>query len=251
MKEYRNIIEIDRERCNGCGQCVLDCAEGAIAIIDGKATVVSDSYCDGLGACLSGCPQSALAIVRGKPCRSTKRQPCATSPGRRKSAGNSFFSRSASTSRTERSVADAPGPPCRNSLHGSGRKARAAGPVGERRQTWPVKLRLVPPSAPFLKGADILLAADCSAPASARFCEIASGKVVLIACPKFEDNQEMRARLVALFTEARPASVTVLRMEVPCCRGIAAVCHEAAEECGISVRELVMGRNGELCQMKD
>ena len=103
----------------------------------------------------------------------------------------------------------------------------------------------------FLKGADILLAADCSAPASARFCEIASGKVVLIACPKFEDNQEMRARLVALFTEARPASVTVLRMEVPCCRGIAAVCHEAAEECGISVRELVMGRNGELCQMKD
>ena len=64
MKEYRNIIEIDRERCNGCGQCVLDCAEGAIAIIDGKATVVSDSYCDGLGACLSGCPQNALAIVR-------------------------------------------------------------------------------------------------------------------------------------------------------------------------------------------
>ena len=104
---------------------------------------------------------------------------------------------------------------------------------------------------PDLKGADILLAADCSAPASARFCEIASGKVVLIACPKFEDNQEMRARLVALFTEARPASVTVLRMEVPCCRGIAAVCHEAAEECGISVRELVMGRNGELCQLKD
>ena len=74
---------------------------------------------------------------------------------------------------------------------------------------------------------------------------------MLIACPKFEDNQEMRARLVALFTEARPASVTVLRMEVPCCRGIAAVCHETAEECGISVRELVMGRNGELCQLKD
>ena len=68
---------------------------------------------------------------------------------------------------------------------------------------------------------------------------------------KFEDNQEMRARLVALFTEARPASVTVLRMEVPCCRGIAAVCHEAAELCDISVRELVMGRNGELCQLKD
>ena len=99
------------------------------------------------------------------------------------------------------------------------------------------------------RDADILLAADCSAPASARFHEIASGKVVLIACPKFEDNQEMRARLVALFTEACPASVTALRMEVPCCRGIAAVCREAAGECGIPVHELVMGRDGELCPL--
>ena len=82
------------------------------------------------------------------------------------------------------------------------------------------------------KGADILLAADCSAPASARFCEIASGKVVLIACPKFEDNQEMRARLVALFTEARPASVTVLRMEVPCCGGLEHAAKTALQNSG-------------------
>ncbi|MFQ9492146.1 MAG: ATP-binding protein [Bilophila wadsworthia] len=95
MKEYRNIIEIDRERCNGCGQCVLDCAEGAIAIIDGKATVVSDSYCDGLARAFPDARRTRLPSCAGKPCRSTKRQPCATSPGRRKSAGNSFFSRSA------------------------------------------------------------------------------------------------------------------------------------------------------------
>ena len=208
MKEYRNIIEIDRERCNGCGQCVLDCAEGAIAIIDGKATVVSDSYCDGLGACLSGCPQNALAIVRREAVP---------------------FDEEAAMRHVARQKDE--------------RRQQLFQPLGKQRH--------LPPSAPVLKRADNLLAADSSAPASARFCEIASGKVVLIACPKFEDNQEMRARLVALFTEARPASVTVLRMEVPCCRGIAAVCHEAAEECGISVRELVMGRNGELCQLKD
>lgn len=249
MKEYRNIIEIDRDRCNGCGQCVLDCAEGAIAIIDGKAAVVSDSYCDGLGACLSGCPQNALAIVRREAApfdeeaamrhvarqKEARRQQLFQPLGKQEPHGTLGCGCSGTTVHEF-----APRKPQGN---------EAAGPVGERRQTWPVKLRLVPPSAPFLKGADILLAADCSAPASARFHEIASGKVVLIACPKFEDNQEMRARLVALFTEARPSSVTALRMEVPCCRGIAAVCREAAGECGIPVHELVMGRDGELCPM--
>ena len=251
MKEYRNIIEIDRERCNGCGQCVLDCAEGAIAIIDGKATVVSDSYCDGLGACLSGCPQNALAIVRREAVPFDEEAAMRHVARQKEERRQQLFQPLGKHEPHGTLGCGCSGATVQEFAPRKRQESKAAGPVGERRQTWPVKLRLVPPSAPFLKGADILLAADCSAPASARFCEIASGKVVLIACTKFEDNQEMRARLVALFTEARPASVTVLRMEVPCCRGIAAVCHEAAEECGISVRELVMGRNGELCRMKD
>ena len=246
MKEYRNIIEIDRERCNGCGQCVLDCAEGAIAIIDGKATVVSDSYCDGLGACLSGCPQNALAIVRREAVPFDEEAAMRHVARQKEERRQQLFQPLGKHEPHGTLGCGCSGATVQEFAPRKRQESKAAGPVGERRQTWPVKLRLVPPSAPFLKGADILLAADCSAPASARFCEIASGKVVLIACPKFEDNQEMRARLVALFTEARPASVTVLRMEVPCCRGIAAVCHEAAEECGISVRELFMGRRGVL-----
>ena len=242
MKEYRKIIQIDRERCNGCGQCVLDCAEGAIAIIDGKATVVSDSYCDGLGACLSGCPQNALTIVRRE--------------------ADSFDEEAAMrhVARLKEAAASAAAPAghgrlgcgCAGSVvqefapRREAAGSMAAGQFSEARRTWPVKLRLVPPSAPFLKGADIVLAADCAPAASSRFHAIASGKSVLIACPKFEDNQELRERLTALFAAAQPASVTVIRMEVPCCRGLAAVCHEAAAACGavFPLEAIVMGRDG-------
>lgn len=250
MKEYRNIIEINRERCNGCGQCVLDCAEGAIAIIDGKAAVVSDSYCDGLGACLSGCPQNALTIVRREAVpfdeEAAMRHVASRKEARRQQLFQPLGKHEPGTLGCGCS-----GSTVQEFAPQKPQGSKAAGPVVGRRQTWPVKLRLVPPSAPFLKGADILLAADCSPAASARFHEIAAGKVVLIACPKFEDNQEMRDRLTALFAEARPASVTALRMEVPCCRGIAAVCHEAAASCGLVADELVMGRDGNLCRAGD
>lgn len=253
MKLFRNIIEIDRDRCNGCGQCVLDCAEGAIAIIDGKATVVSDSYCDGLGACLSGCPQGALSIVQRE-----------AAPFDEEAA-----LRHAASSRTE-ARADAPKGcpgsavrtfPERHSGNASG-NTPASGPAtmsgsapafgtapgapdpfaGAR--SWPVKLRLVPPSAPFLRNADLLLAADCSAAASPHFHELAAGKVVLIACPKFEEG--VRDRLTELCRVARPASLTVLRMEVPCCRGLAAACRDAASACGdaFPVHERIMGCDG-------
>ncbi|MFQ8735516.1 MAG: ATP-binding protein [Bilophila wadsworthia] len=166
MKEYRNIIEIDRERCNGCGQCVLDCAEGAIAIIDGKATVVSDGYCV---ARRVPDARRTPAIVRRKPAV-RRRQPCAyRQAGRAQAAA---FSRSASTSRTERSVAVLRGHRA-GIAHGSG-ESKAAGRLVKKadmaRQAAPcTAVRPVP------QGADIPCA-DCSAPASARFCEIASGR---------------------------------------------------------------------------
>ena len=256
MKEYRNIIEIDKERCNGCGQCVLDCAEGAIAIIDGKATVVSESYCDGLGACLSGCPQNALTIVR------REAPPFDEEAALRHVARQKEQAAASGTSCTCSSEAPAPerlGCGCSGTVvqefaphplrEITSRQEKAEAPGGmavftEARRTWPVKLRLVPPTAPFLKGADLLLAADCAPAASSRFHELAAGRVVLIACPKFEDNGELRERLSALFAAAHPASVTVMRMEVPCCRGLASVCREVAEAHAVPVREVIVGRDG-------
>ena len=370
MKTFRNIIEIDRDRCNGCGRCVLDCAEGAIAIIDGKAAVVSDSYCDGLGACLSGCPQGALSIVRreaapfdeeaalrhaassraearpdapkgcpGSAVRTFPGQPSGNVSGNAPASGavpafgvspasgpmttcddsSASFGvssapfdeeaalRHAASSRAEArpdapkgcpgsAVRTFPGRPsgnvsgndpasgavpafgvspasgpmttCDDSSNASfgvspapgratgrpfGRNfgaAPASGPgalasglfAGAR--SWPVKLRLAPPSAPFLRNADLLVAADCSAAASPRFHELAAGKVVLIACPKFEEG--VRERLTELCRVARPASLTVLRMEVPCCRGLVAACRDAASDCGdaFSVHERIMGCDG-------
>ncbi len=277
-REVRNIIKIDRDLCTGCGQCVLDCAEGAIAIVDGKAQVVSESYCDGLGACLSACPVNALTIEQRAAAPFDEeaamahaeqiRQTAASKscPG---SAVRDFSARAQDSSAASlfaqrfpmqgepkaggkphacpgSAVRDFSGKtPSQQAAPAAG--AQGAGGQTTRRLTWPVKLRLVPPSAPFLAGAHILLAADCAPAASASFHAMASGRVVLIACPKFEDNQEMLAKLTNLFAAAKPASITVLRMEVPCCRGLAAVCHEAAAAAGLGdcVLELTMGCDGQ------
>ena len=290
MKTFRNIIEIDRDRCNGCGRCVLDCAEGAIAIIDGKAAVVSDSYCDGLGACLSGCPQGARSIVRreaapfdeeaalrhaassraearpdapkgcpGSAVRTFPGQPSGNVSGNDPASGAvpAFGDSPASGPMTtcddsSASFGDSPAsgratgrPSGRNfgAAPASGPGALASGLFAGAR-SWPVKLRLAPPSAPFLRNADLLVAADCSAAASPRFHELAAGKVVLIACPKFEEG--VRERLTELCRVARPASLTVLRMEVPCCRGLVAACRDAASDCGdaFPVHERIMGCDG-------
>lgn len=291
MKTFRNIIEIDRDRCNGCGRCVLDCAEGAIAIIDGKAAVVSDSYCDGLGACLSGCPQGALSIVRreaapfdeeaalrhaassraearpdapkgcpGSAVRTFPGQPSGNVSGNAPASGavpafgvspaSGLMTTCDDSPNASFGVSSAPGratgrPFGRNfgAAPASGPGALASGLFAGAR-SWPVKLRLAPPSAPFLRNADLLVAADCSAAASPRFHELAAGKVVLIACPKFEEG--VRERLTELCRVARPASLTVLRMEVPCCRGLVAACRDAASDCGdaFPVHERIMGCDG-------
>jgi ferredoxin len=204
MALMRDIVKIDEEKCNGCGQCVPACAEGALQIIDGKAKLVSEVYCDGLGACLGVCPQDAITIE--------KREADA-------------FDEAAVEEHTRQ---EAEGPlPC--GCPGSAMQsfaAREPADAGDAPPSklghWPVQLRLVPPFAPFLKNADLVVCADCVAFAVPDFHDrYVAGRAVLVGCPKLDDLAYYREKLEAVFREATPASITVLRMEVPCCAGIA------------------------------
>jgi len=213
-KKIRNIIEIDEERCIGCGQCVLDCAEGAIALVDGKAKVIADMYCDGLGACLSGCPVDALRIIQRE--------------------ADDF---DADAVRKHLSVDACEGIP------GPG----VTDVAGLRH--WPLKIRLVHEEASFLQSADMLVAADCAAFAAPDFHQrLADDKVILIGCPKFEGGEALAHKLCAIVQTARPGSLLVARMEVPCCRGLSKACQDALQMAGADFpwREVIISRAGEV-----
>jgi Pyruvate/2-oxoacid:ferredoxin oxidoreductase delta subunit len=202
----RKIIQIDEARCDGCGLCVPACAEGAIRIVDGKARLVSDPRCDGLGACLGECPQDALRIVEreAEEFDESLVPPPPTAPARPHAHGGAGCP---STRLVQLACAPAPG----------------ASPAGELRSAlghWPVKLRLVPPHAPFLDGAELVLAADCvpfAFPALHR--DILPGRAVLIGCPKFDEPEPALERLTAILKTRDVRSLTVVHMQVPCCHG--------------------------------
>lgn len=236
----RNIVQIDEEKCNGCGICVDACHEGAIQMVNGKARLVSDSYCDGLGDCLGPCPTGAITII--------KREAEA-------------FDADAVAKRMEEKKA-APEPlPCgcpgmmaralKQASEEQSSKGCACEAGGESAPSelmnWPVQLKLVPPVAPYLKGADILLAADCTAFAVPNFhARYLKNKPVLIACPKLEDTEPQIEKLQAVIAAAHPASMTILRMEVPCCGGLERVAAEAVRRSGmdVPVRTIIVGTDG-------
>ena len=217
----RKIIRIDEDKCDACGLCVTACHEGAIQIIDGTAKLVSEIYCDGLGDCLGECPQGAITIeereaepfdVKAVEQHLTdleKEKTCVAAPATGGGCPGSALRRF--------EAAKAP------VLEGSDRPSR----LGH----WPVQLMLVPPGAPFLQGADVLIAADCTPFATANFHEhYLAGKALLVGCPKLDDIQHYYEKLKAIFAAARPSSITVLKMEVPCCGGIAKAVVKARAE---------------------
>ncbi len=208
---HRKIIKIDEEKCDGCGLCVPSCVEGALQIVDGKAKLVSEVYCDGLGACLGECPQDALTIEERE---------------------SDPFDEQAVQKQLSQKIQPAACPG--STLRTFNNKESITDIQEENRSSmlnhWPVQLMLVPPFAPFLKGANLVVCADCVPFAVPDFHQrYLAGRSVLIGCPKLDDIAFYRQKLTEIFREAQPASVTVLRMEVPCCGGIAAAVIDALD----------------------
>jgi Fe-S-cluster-containing hydrogenase component 2 len=210
MKIKRKIIKIDEELCNGCGQCALACAEGAIEIRNNKARVISDQFCDGLGACLGECPMAALTIAERE--------------------ADDFDEKAVHVHLQNKKAAEQAAPPMacgcpstqiRNFKVPAGAKAAATG-SGQQTESalshWPVQIRLIPPKAPFLQNADLLVVADCVPVAYPDLHrEFLPGKAVMIGCPKFDDAEAYVEKFEEIFKVANIKSVTVLDMKVPCC----------------------------------
>ncbi len=240
----RDIVRIDEAKCDGCGQCVSACAEGAIALVDGKARLVSESYCDGLGACLGHCPQGAITVERVEAApfdeAAVARHLRGAGGAARASADPAFHACPGS-----RVVAFSAS---RDADHARGLRSPLPAPSALRQ--WPVQLHLVPPTAPYFRGADVLLAADCVAYAAGDFHRgWLSGRALAIACPKLDSHQDVYLdKLVALIDDAAIASLTVMVMEVPCCGGLVRLAQAALARAGraIPLCVAVVGIEGEI-----
>ncbi len=241
----RKIIEINEDLCTGCGDCVPNCAEGAIQIVDGKAKLVADLYCDGLGACMGHCPEGALKIIE----RDADEYDEEEVKKLLHSQGREFVPQDHAPAAPET-------PPACPSvrlkvLNTSMAQPHSEGTTASALAHWPVQLMLIPPTAPFLKNADILIAADCTAFASADFHSAhLAGKALLIGCPKLDNAQAYVEKITEIFQEAEPKSMSVLVMEVPCCSGMKMLVEKAAELSGtkVSVETTVLGINGGVLQ---
>ena len=217
----RNIIRIDEEKCNGCGQCVTACAEGALAIINGKAKLISDTYCDGLGACLGQCPQDAITI---------EQRPAGDFD---QAAVNAHLATQKQTA-----LHACPGAMSRrwNSPANQPSQTPDLPPTESALSNWPVQLNLLAPSAPFLQHADLLLAADCVPFAMPDFhAQLLPRRRLAIACPKLDDTDAYLEKLTAIFQTAQPNSLTVVHMEVPCCSGLTQLARNALTRAGLQL----------------
>jgi ferredoxin len=280
----RDIVKIDEKKCNGCGQCIPNCHEGALRIIDGKARLVSDLFCDGLGACIGNCPQGAITIEKraAKPYdeRRVMKDIAAKGPATikahllhlREHGADELYEEGLKYLREkkipvpagvekkeERLACGCPGSqvreiePCGCADGDAESEPCGCESPAPRRgksmlRTWPVQLHLVPPHAPYLKGADLLICADCVPFAYPSFHDdFIRGRVALVGCPKLDDAGAYVEKLAEIFAQNDVNSITVVHMEVPCCFGMAKVVREALRRSGkdIEFEDITITTKGE------
>lgn len=239
----RKIVEIDQEKCNGCGLCVDACHEGAIEIRDGKAVLISDEYCDGLGNCLPECPTGAIKIIEREAAEYNH---------------DLVMKRMAEIEQKKmlhsHNMGGCPGQRAMMFERPSQNKKTTENGEAERKafselNQWPVQLNLINPYAPYLDGADLLIAADCCAYAYGNFHkDFISGKITVIGCPKLDDNDYYIEKLTEIFSRNDIKSVTVTRMEVPCCGGIVHAVKSAMLNAQkiVPYREVIIGIDGRI-----
>lgn len=212
----RKIVNINENLCNGCGNCIPKCAEGALQIVNGKAKIIKETYCDGLGACLGQCPQGAITI--------TERE------------ADAFNEAEVHEHLKAKTTTPATAPQISQTMQ---------------KPQWPIKLNLVPVKAPFFENADLLFAADCAPVALKNFHGFIVGKRVIIGCPKFDDARAYAQKLTEIFQQNNIASVTVVHMEVPCCTGLKWAVNKALENSGkkIPTKEYEVKIGGEVVEL--
>ena len=228
MKIVRSIVEIDEELCDGCGLCVKACEEGAIKIINGKARLISERLCDGLGACIGECPKGAIKIVEKE--------------------AEAFDHKA--VEEHLRGIQCCHGEKLEE-FEGSGAEDKS---IPSSLTHWPVQIRLIPPTAPFLKNSHLLILSDCVAVAYPNLhTRLIPGRKVMMGCPKFDPVEEYVTRISEVFKSADPGSVTLAIMEVPCCRGMAVILEKARELSGFkkAIRVLVISSRGKVVKEEE
>ncbi len=249
----RNVIEINEDKCIGCGLCAGACMQGAIEIIDGKAKLVSESYCDGLGMCLPKCPVDAIHIVEKETDAFNQERKNIKAKSDAPKTMESGCGCAGSQAKTFDRIATIPtldmAPKATPTPVTSKAEVAFEGVVPSELMQWPVQLRLVSPNAPYFQNADLLIAADCTAFAYGDFHrDFIKGKVTVIGCPKLDDNQYNTDKIAQILASNEIKSITVVKMEVPCCGGMISAVKAAMlkAQCIVPYSEVTISTDGRI-----